>query len=140
VIPNGQSRALRVSNNTVTAIAEQEWQRVDARKARIAAQAEQIATKAAEQLNESLDQRKISPQGLVPVFGVAVDKLTILRGEPVATFRHDHTHSHNHTLVAALNDAVARIQKRAQAAVVEVPSLPPRDPSVAGENADQKAS
>src|SRR5438128_1463588 len=49
------SRALRVSNNTVTAIAEQEWQQVAARKTRLAAQWEQVATKAVDQLNDHLD-------------------------------------------------------------------------------------
>src|SRR5215469_16724266 len=52
-LANGDShraiaRALRVSPNTVKAVAEEEWRQVDARKARIAAQSERNATRAAE--------------------------------------------------------------------------------------------
>ena len=45
-------RIARVSNNTVTAIAEQECQQVETRKARIAAKAERIADLAAERLTD----------------------------------------------------------------------------------------
>ena len=50
-LANGDSqraiaRHLGVSPNTVRAVAEEEWRQVDARKARIAAQAERAATKA----------------------------------------------------------------------------------------------
>jgi hypothetical protein len=49
------ARALRVSNNTVAAVAEQEWQQVETRKARIAAQAERAAARAFERINDKLD-------------------------------------------------------------------------------------
>src|SRR6516165_10601338 len=86
-LANGNSiraiaRALRVSNNTVTAIRDTEWQQVATRKSRIAAQAEQIATHAANQLLESVQRGEIKGSALVPVFGVAVDKMTLLRGDP----------------------------------------------------------
>ena len=129
-LANGDSkraiaRALQVSNNTVTAIAEQEWQQVEARKARIAAQAERSATLAADRINAKLESSDDIPLStLVPVFGVSVDKLAILRGDPALTIHHQHTHSHQIELVDALNSAVERIEKRAQAAVVEVPALP----------------
>ena len=71
-LANGDSkraiaRALWVSNNTVTAIAEQEWQQVAARKARLAAQWEQAATKAVDQLNDHLDASTLTPNALVPI-------------------------------------------------------------------------
>jgi hypothetical protein len=143
-LANGDSkraiaRALRVSNNTVTAIAEQEWQQVESRKARIAAQAELNATLAANRITDELASRKTIPLNvLVPVFGVNVDKILALRGEPSAVIQHQHAHSHQHELVAALNAAVERIEKRVKAAVVEVPALPRRDASVTGENAGAK--
>ena len=130
-LANGDSkraiaRALRVSNNTVTAIAEQEWQQVESRKTRIAAQAERIATLAADRLNKKLESGDdISPSALVPIFGVAVDKMLSLRGDAALTIQHQHQHSHQHELIAALNAAVKRIEKRAKAGVVEVPALPP---------------
>jgi hypothetical protein len=85
-LANGDSkraiaRTLRVSNNTVTAIAEQEWQQVDARKQRIVAQCERNATLAADQLAERLETEKLSANQLVPVFGVSVDKMLALTGQ-----------------------------------------------------------
>ena len=85
-LANGDSkraiaRGLRVSNNTVTAIAEQEWQQVDARKQRIVAQCEHNATLAADQLAERLETEKLSANQLVPVFGVSVDKMLALTGQ-----------------------------------------------------------
>ena len=84
-LANGDSkraiaRALRVSNNTVTAVAEQEWQQVEARKERLAAQAERNALMAGE-LAEALQKRKYPPSALVPVYGVSVDKALVLRGD-----------------------------------------------------------
>jgi DNA-binding NarL/FixJ family response regulator len=69
-LANGDSkraiaRALRVSNNTVTAVAEQEWQQVEARKERLAAQAERNALMAGEQIAEALQKRKYPPSALV---------------------------------------------------------------------------
>ncbi len=115
----------------MTAIAEQECQQVETRKARIAAKAERIADLAAERLTDHLQSReKIPASALVPIFGVAVDKLAILSGEPALTINYHHTHSHQHELAAALNAAVARIEQRAKGKVI--------DASVAGENAAQK--
>ena len=58
-LANGDSiraiaRALHVSNDTVAAIREQEWQQVAARKERIAAQCELNATLAAERMTDKL--------------------------------------------------------------------------------------
>jgi transcriptional regulator with XRE-family HTH domain len=85
-LANGDSqraiaRALHVSNNTVAAIREQEWQQVAARKERIAAQCELNATLAAERMTDKLQGTDDIPLNtLVPAFGVSVDKLAILRG------------------------------------------------------------
>jgi len=85
-LANGDSkraiaRGLRVSNNTVTAIAEQEWQQVEARKQRIVAQCERNATLAADQLSERLETEELSANQLVPVFGVSVDKMLALTSQ-----------------------------------------------------------
>ena len=75
------ARALHVSNNTVAAIREQEWQQVAARKERIAAQCELNATLAAERMTDKLQGTDNIPLNmLVPAFGVSVDKLALLRG------------------------------------------------------------
>ena len=97
-LANGDSvraivRALHVSNNTVVAIRDQDWQQVAARKERIAAQAELNATLAAEQITDELQSgRKIPLNLLIPTFGVNADKLIQLRGDPALTIRHEHTH------------------------------------------------
>jgi hypothetical protein len=85
-LANGDSqraiaRALHVSNNTVAAIREQEWQQVAARKERIAAQCELNATLAAERMTDKLQGTDDIPLNtLVPALGVSVDKLAVLRG------------------------------------------------------------
>jgi hypothetical protein len=91
-LANGDSiraiaRALHVSNNTIVAIQNQEWQQVAARKERLAAQAERNALVAGEQIAEALKQRKYSPSALVPVYGVSLDKALALRGDASLTLR-----------------------------------------------------
>ena len=86
------ARALRVSRNTVKAIEEQQWSKVDQRKVRIAAQSERNATRAAERISAKLESTEDIPLNLlVPVFGVSVDKMLALRGDAVQTFRHLHS-------------------------------------------------
>ena len=85
-LANGDSqaaiaRALRVSRNTVNAVAEQEWSKVEQRKARIAAQSERNATRAAELIAEKLERGDVPLNVLVPVYGVSVDKALALRGD-----------------------------------------------------------
>jgi hypothetical protein len=92
------ARALRISNNTVAAVAEQEWRQVESRKARIAAQAERAATKAYERLNQKLDSEDDIPLNqLTIIAGVSVDKLLALRGDPglIARIELEHTHTFN---------------------------------------------
>jgi len=92
------ARSLQVSPNTVRAVAEEEWRQVDARKARIAAQAERAATKAFDLLNQKLDSdgHKITVNQLVPIAGVSVDKLLALRGDFQLRIALDHSHQHIH--------------------------------------------
>ena len=90
-LANGDSvraiaRALRVSNNTVTAIREQEWQQVETRKQRIAAQCERADERAADRINDQLDSsEKIPLNILVPVAGMAADKIALLRSDSPLT-------------------------------------------------------
>jgi hypothetical protein len=91
------ARALHVSEHTVYAVAEQEWQKVAERKARIAAQAERAATKAFDLLNQKLDTQgdSLTANQLVPIAGVSVDKLLALRGEANIIARVDVEHGFN---------------------------------------------
>jgi IS30 family transposase len=98
-LANGESRRsiarrLSTSKNTIAVIARENWTQVDARKQRIAAQAELNATLAAERITDELQSDKQIPLNvLVPVFGVNVDKLLGLRGDVQLTIRHEHLHA-----------------------------------------------
>ena len=126
-LANGDSiraiaRALHHSPNTVTAVAQQEWKRVETRKERLAAQAERNAFLAGDQIAEALEERKVPIGSLVPFYGVSLDKALALRGESSSTVRHLHSVDLSDEDLIAF--AVARSEKRAKAAVVEVPALP----------------
>jgi hypothetical protein len=90
------ARALRVSRNTISAVAEQEWSNVEQRKARIAAQSEKNATRAAELIAEKLEREDVPLNVLVPVYGVSVDKTLALRGDAQLRIALDHSHQHIH--------------------------------------------
>lgn len=61
--------------------------------------------------------------------GGSVDPMLSLRGDPALTIQHQHhdQHSHQHELIAALNAAVAPIEHRAKAGVVELLAFPRQD-------------
>jgi hypothetical protein len=94
-LANGDSkrsiaRALRVSNNTVTAIAEQEWQRVAARKAKLAARSEKLADLYTERQIDELESGAKIPLNLCQSGGgIATDKAMALRGDSSLTIQHD---------------------------------------------------
>jgi hypothetical protein len=117
----GIARRLSVSPNSVTAVADQEWSQVAARKQRLAAQAERNALVAGEQITEALHQRKYTPTALVPVYGVSLDKALALRSDDISTIHHLHSIDLSDDDLIAF--AVARSRKRPQAAVAEVPKL-----------------
>jgi hypothetical protein len=131
-LANGDSiraiaRALQVSNNTVVAIRDQDWQQVAARKERIAAQAELGATEAGDRLIDAIRSGAISGQGLIPAFGVCVDKMVALRGDVTQTIRHLHSvdlTDDDLIAFAVMRSKQLAAQKHAKAAVVEVPTLP----------------
>ena len=99
------------------AVAKEEWTKVDARKARIAAQAERAATKAFDLLNQKLDSEsdKITVNQLVPIAGVSVDKLLALRGDAQLRIAFDHQHQHIHAHITqnmSFADILARAPRR----------------------------
>jgi len=79
----GIARILRVSKNTVIFVHNSEWNEVERRKARIVAQAERAATQAFDRVNAKLDSSDDIPLNvLVPVAGMSVDKMVLLRDGP----------------------------------------------------------
>src|SRR6516162_3414221 len=124
-LANGDShraiaRSLRVSPNTVRAVAEEEWTRVDARKAQIAAQSERNATRAAELIAEKLEHEDVPLNVLVPVFGVSVDKALALRDDSQLRIAFDqpHQHIHAHINESTCQNILARLPRR------NTPTLP----------------
>jgi lambda repressor-like predicted transcriptional regulator len=117
-LANGESlrsiaRRLNVSVNTVMAISEQNWQQVETRKERIAAQSERNATLAAERITDELESNKHIPLNvLVPVFGVSVDKALALRGNPTIQVDHQHQHIHAHINECSYEQLLANLPKR----------------------------
>jgi hypothetical protein len=127
------AHTLHVSEHTVYAVAEQDWQQLANRKARIAAQFERIATKSCDLLAQKLDQdgHKLTANQLVPIAGVAVDKLLALRGEPnvIAHIEHGFTHLNIFEAFQKFHDAHEKIiQARIQAR--EAPQQPPTFPAL----------
>jgi hypothetical protein len=108
------AKALRISENTISAIAEQEWRKVEERKTRLAAQWEQVATRAVDQLNEHLETSTLPPNVLVPIAGVATDKVLALRSEPTLVARIDHHHTGNifHAFAKFHDEAMAIIKAK----------------------------
>ena len=135
----GIARTLRVSKNTVICVHNTEWNEVERRKTRIAAQAERAATQAFDRINAKLDSSDDIPLNvLVPVAGMSVDKLAMLRSD-CFPLHIEHTHTHRITDDDILAFALAR-SKQIKATALDVPALPPADPSVSGDNAAQKES
>jgi len=105
------ARHFRVSPNTVKAVAQQEWTKVDERKARIAAQSEKNATRAAELIAEKLEHEDVPLNVLIPVYGVSVDKALALRGDAQLriAFAHTHQHIHAHITEASMEEIMAHL-------------------------------
>ena len=116
------ARALQVSRSTVNAVAEQDWVKLEQRKARIAAQSERNATRAAELIAEKLEHGDVPLNVLVPVFGVSVDKATTLRGDVGLRIALDQSHQHIHAHITdcTFAELMARLPSRN-------PELPPSD-------------
>jgi hypothetical protein len=113
-LANGDSirsiaRALNVSNNTVVAIREQEWNQVESRKQRIVAQCEKIAERALDQISDHLDEKLLPPRELIVIAGVCVDKIAALRGSERVADLHQHLHEHLHISEEALTAAAERL-------------------------------
>jgi len=100
---------------------------VDARKARIAAQAERAAAKAFDLLNQKLDSDgdKIPVNQLVPIAGVSVDKLIALRGGPGFIARIEHVQGVN--IFQMYNELVEEIRARAKPAPSAQLALPDKE-------------
>jgi transcriptional regulator with XRE-family HTH domain len=86
--------ACHVTRETVRAVERREAESISARKQELAATAARVAQAAIEQIEDDLAVGKIKGVQLVPVFGVAVDKLQALSGDPALTISLNRDHHH----------------------------------------------
>jgi hypothetical protein len=108
------ARRTRACRNVIIAIRNANYNEIQQRKDLLAAKAERAAFDAVEQIQDRLDEGKLSPQQLVPVFGVLVDKALALRGD--AQFRialdHAHQHIHAHITEQTMDEILAHLPRR----------------------------
>jgi hypothetical protein len=75
------ARRLHVGHNTITAIQQIEWAEVSKRKELVLARAARLAAAGFDKLNEEMDAGNIKGALLVPVTGMATDKVIALSGD-----------------------------------------------------------
>ena len=97
------ARRLRVGHNTITAIQQIEWAEVSKRKELVVARAARLAAAGFDKLNEEMDAGNIKGALLVPVTGMATDKVIALSG--------DATHVTNLNLNIQPVDIAAQFEK-----------------------------
>ena len=98
------ARRLRVGYNTITAIQQIEWAEVSKRKELVLARAARLAAAGFDKLNEEMDAGNIKSALLVPVTGMAIDKVIALSGNATA-------HPMNLNLKIQSVDIAAQFQK-----------------------------
>jgi hypothetical protein len=119
------AKKCRMSVHSVMAIRERRSQAIADRKRMIAASAARLAAEGFDQLNERLRSEKISTALLVPITGMATDKLVALSNDP-QQINVTHTHEPGPNLYAKLSELAARLSKpRTLAAQVEAPAAKP---------------
>lgn len=111
------AKLTRSSRNTVDAVRARRWSDIEQRKTLIRDSAARLAVKGFDRLNEEMDAGKIKGSLLVPVTGMAVDKLQILSGDPMLTIRHEHAHIHVDAM-ADFNATLAQLPDDSPAAAV----------------------
>ena len=109
------ARRTRACRNVVIAIRNANYNEIQHRKELLALKFERIALAATDQLQDSLDGEKpLSPQQLVPIAGVAVDKALALRGDSQLRIAFDHAHQHIHAHITehSYTDLLSRLPRR----------------------------
>jgi hypothetical protein len=73
-----------------------------------------VAQASIEQLEDDVAAGKIKGAQLVPVFGVFVDKLQALSGDPALRIAVDHAHQHIHVLLSnqSFDEILAALSRR----------------------------
>jgi len=110
-------RACHVTRETVRAVGRREAESISARKQELAVIAARVAQASIEQIEDDVAAGKIKGVQLVPVFGVCVDKLQALSGDPALRIALDHSHQHIHAHITecSYQDLLAKLRSRKHA-------------------------
>lgn len=111
------ARQFHTSKHTIMSVREREWHDIAHRKQLIAASASRLAANGFDRLNAEMDAGNIKGALLVPVTGMAIDKVMALSGNAT-------THNLNINIAAQPVDIAAKFEKlhaaiREKAAQVE---------------------
>ena len=123
------AKKCRMSVHSVMAIRERRSQSIADRKQMIAASAARLAAKGFDQLNERLRSEKVSTALLVPITGMATDKLVALSNDPMhihVSHQVSQTHDLGKDLYRRLDALAQRLRGKPLRTVSlnEAPSLP----------------
>ena len=121
------ARLVHCSRDSVRGVRERKSDNIRQRKQMIAASAARLAADGFDRLNEEMQAGKIKGALLVPVTGMAIDKLQMLSSDPMVTIRHEHDHQHSHDHFAEFNALLEKLPKREpiEAEVVSAVELNP---------------
>lgn len=116
-------RELHTSIHVVNIVLAEEWEQVTTRKGILAAQAEANALAAGEQIAKHLATGKIPIQSLVPVYGVSLDKVALLRNDP-QQIQVTHSIDLGPNLYEKIAQLQHKIERPIQATVIEDVACP----------------
>src|SRR5260370_13056441 len=132
------AKSLRTSHETVRATRDREYAEISRRKELIAASAARLAANGFDRLNAEMDAGNIKGALLVPVTGMATDKLIALTQDNSPVTLQQHTHQHVHFEAREAFRELARLTRKIAGEAPEALNEA-GDASHCGENAAQKA-
>jgi len=104
-------RQTRAHEFTIRAIEFNHSRLVEERKKILADSALEGASESLTVLRSQISER-LSPQQLVPIFGVLVDKAIALRSDPTIHVEHSHQHIHAHITESSYHDLLAKLRAK----------------------------
>ena len=108
------ARRLHVGHNTITAIQQIEWAEVSKRKELVLARAARLAAAGFDRLNEEMDAGNINGALLVPVTGMAIDKVIALSSDQ-SPQQNLHLHLEPVDIAGTFNNLLHSLQAKARA-------------------------
>ena len=110
------ARHLHTSKQSVMAIRERESLEITRRKELIRASAARLAANGFDKLNREMDKGNINGALLVPVVGMATDKVALLSAaDPFSPSQHIHMHLQPNDVVGKFNAMLHALEEKARA-------------------------